>query len=229
MALFANQAQGAAGNAGKVDINGQVRSMRMQGLTDDQIMGELKTQGAKENQVISALGALNHETGSMGQMPGMPPSNMPGPGMSDAGAAPQDNFRLPTPPVGQAPAVQMHPGAHTAAGPGGSEDLYERIEEITEEMIDEKWSDLIKEVQKIIEWKNKSESRITNLETSFKKLKEDFKTLHQGVLGKVEEYDKRMQEVGTELHAVGKVFKDVIPVFTENVKELKSTVKGMKK
>ena len=57
---------------------------------------------------------------------------------------------------------------------------------------------------------------------------EDFKQLHQGVLGKVEEYDKRMQEVGTELHAVGKVFKDVVPVFTENVKELRSITKGMK-
>jgi hypothetical protein len=31
-----------------------------------------------------------------------------------------------------------------------------------------------------------------------------------------------MSDVGTELNAVGKVFKDVIPEFVENVKELKS-------
>ena len=227
MALFANQGQaagapGAANHAGKVDVNGQVRSMRMQGLTDDQILGDLKGQGVKENQIISALGAINHEAPMDPSMGGMP---------ADMGAhpaaMPADNFRLPTPPAGQAPqGMPMHPSAQ---GAGGSEDLYGRIEEITEEMIDEKWSDLIKEVQKIIEWKNKSEARIAKLETSHAKLKEDFKTLHQGVLGKVEEYDKRMQEVGTELHAVGKVFKDVIPVFTENVKELKSTVQGMKK
>ena len=36
----------------------------------------------------------------------------------------------------------------------------------------------------------------------------------------MEEYDKGMKHVGTELKAVGKVFKDVIPEFVENVKEL---------
>ena len=37
-----------------------------------------------------------------------------------------------------------------------------------------------------------------------------------------------MQEVGTELKAVGKVFKDVVPVFTENVKELRSITSKIK-
>ena len=61
------------------------------------------------------------------------------------------------------------------------------------------------------------------------KLKEDFKTLHQGVLGKLEDYDHRMQDVGTELKAVGKVFKDVIPEFVDNVKELKDITRGAKR
>ena len=40
---------------------------------------------------------------------------------------------------------------------------------------------------------------------------------------------KSRTDVGVELKAVGKVFKDVIPVFTENVKELRDVTKGLKK
>ncbi len=38
-----------------------------------------------------------------------------------------------------------------------------------------------------------------------------------------------MGDVDTELKAVGKVFKDVVPQFVENVKELSSITNGMKK
>ena len=45
----------------------------------------------------------------------------------------------------------------------------------------------------------------------------------------IEDYDTRMRDVGTELKAVGKVFKDVIPTFVENVKELSSVKEDLKK
>jgi len=76
------------------------------------------------------------------------------------------------------------------------------------------------EVKKIVEWKHKTEEKFTQLSTDVSKLKEDFNVLHQGVLGKLNDYDKQMGSVDTELKAVGKVFKDVIPEFVENVKEL---------
>ncbi len=113
----------------------------------------------------------------------------------------------------------------------GAEDsnIYERIEQITESMIDEKWDELIAEVKKIIEWKEKIEEKQNRMINDLENLKEDFKTLHEGVLGKLEDYDGRMRDVGTELKAVGKVFKDVIPEFVENVKELKGITEKSKK
>ena len=79
-----------------------------------------------------------------------------------------------------------------------------------------------------MEWKNKIEEKQTRIQNDLDKLKDDFKVLHQGVLGKLEDYDSRMKDVGIELKAVGKVFKDVIPEFVENVKELKGITKGFK-
>jgi phage-related protein len=107
--------------------------------------------------------------------------------------------------------------------------VYERMEEITESMIDEKWDDLISEVRKIVEWKEKIEEKQTKIISDLQKLKEDFTTLHGGVLGKLEDYDTRMQDVGTELKAVGKVFKDVVPTFVQNVKDLGRMTGNMKK
>ncbi|MBT4935245.1 hypothetical protein HOL21_04705 [Candidatus Woesearchaeota archaeon] len=116
-----------------------------------------------------------------------------------------------------------------SSAPSSEGNIYERIESITESIVDEKWDDLIAEVRKIIEWKERVESMQSKLNNDVEKLKEDFKTLHQGVLGKVEEYDKRMIDVGTELKAVGKVFKDVVPEFVENVKELKGITENVRK
>ena len=90
----------------------------------------------------------------------------------------------------------------------GSGNVYDRIEEITENIIDEKWDVLVQEVKKIIEWKQSVEAKQKNLESNIEKLKEDFSRLHEGVLGRLSEYDNRMQDVGAELKAVGKVFKD---------------------
>jgi len=106
--------------------------------------------------------------------------------------------------------------------------IYERIEEITESMIDEKWDDLISEVKKIVDWKQKVEEKQSKISADVEKLKEDFQVLHQGVLGKLEDYDGRMQDVGTELKAVGKVFKDVVPQFVQNVKDLNRITSGIK-
>ncbi len=107
--------------------------------------------------------------------------------------------------------------------------LYERMEEVAESLIDEKWDQLITEVKKIIDWKEKVEEKQRLLINDVQKLKDDFKILHQGVLGKLDDYDARMRDVGTELGAVGKVFKDVIPEFVENVKELSSMTGRMRK
>ncbi len=119
-------------------------------------------------------------------------------------------------------AQQMAPAFQSAPMQSSSDQngMYNRIEEITEGIVDEKWDELIKEVKKIVEWKARLEDTQRRLQNDVEKLKEDFKTLHSGVLGKLETYDKRMGDVGTELQAVGKVFKDVIPTFVENVKEL---------
>lgn len=119
----------------------------------------------------------------------------------------------PQPSSGMSPTAQLQqfndPIAHTATN-----------EELIEAIIDEKWNELLKDVNKIIEWKNQTETRVTSIEQEIKDMKDQFDKLHQGLLGKIGEYDKHIVDIGTEIQAMEKVFAKVLPVFTQNVSEL---------
>ena len=164
-------------------LTDEIMDLRGQGLTDNLILAELTQRGYPQQQVQMALSS----------------------------AAPQEEAYAPAPAY-----PQSYPSQQQASAPNSDPqqgNIYERIEEITESIIDQKWDELIVEVKKILEWKERIEQKQMQLQNDVAKLKEDF---------------TRMQDVGTELNAVGKVFKDVIPQFVENVKELSSITGKMK-
>ncbi len=177
----------------------EILQLRSQGLTDNLIAQELQGRGYSSFQVEQALYQADASASNGAR----------GAAMSASAYAPP-----------RAPASSRLPE---------DSNVYERIEEIAESIIDEKWDELIAEVKKIIEWKEKIEEKQNKIMNDVEKLKEDFTVLHQGVLGRLEEYDGRMRDVGVELKAVGKVFKDVIPEFVENVKELKGITERQKR
>ena len=179
-----------------------VSQLRQQGLTDDIIIEELSQRGYAQQQISEAI--------------------------AQADASQPAGYDMSSPSE-QMPMMQQEVPSPQPSYQEDMSNIYERMEEIAESLIDEKWDDLIAEVKKIIEWKNKTEEKQSRLQNDVDKLKEDFKILHEAVLGKLEDYDTRMRDVGTELKAVGKVFKDVIPTFVDNVKELSAVKEELKK
>jgi hypothetical protein len=174
-----------------MDVIGEVFQMRQQGLTDDVIMGELQKQGVPPD---AATAALTQSGGDAG----MPVMDYP----SSIGGMPPQQPMMDM--QSQMPPPDM---------------MSERTEEIVENLINQKWTELVREVQKIIDWKARMEERQMHAESDLTKLREDYKTLHEAVLGKLQQYDDRMENVSTELNAVGKVFQDTVPQFIENVKD----------
>ena len=78
------------------------------------------------------------------------------------------------------------------------------------------------------EWKEKVESQLSKIEQDIKNVKENFNGLQASIVGKINEYDKNIVNVGTEVKAMEKVFEKVLPTFTENVSELKRIVNKKK-
>ena len=176
----------------------RILQMRQQGFSDNQIVQTLQRDGYKSHQIFDAMNQADMH--STGQQPG------------------------PTPTAGPPPMAAPPPMAPPTAGPPDEE----KIEEIAEAIIEEKWEDLVKNVNKIIDWKDTTETRIAKIEEDFKNLKSSFDTLHKGILGKVGEYEERMTGVSTELKALENVFKKILPTLTENVNELSRITSGMK-
>ncbi|MFT4282793.1 MAG: hypothetical protein ACMXX6_00020 [Candidatus Woesearchaeota archaeon] len=101
-------------------------------------------------------------------------------------------------------------------------------EEIVEAIIDEKWNELLKDLNKVIEWKDSTNTKLISLEQKFDSLKEEFDKIHTAVLNKVDAYDKNISLVGAEVKAMERVFSKVLPLFTENVAELSRISKEFK-
>ncbi len=190
-----------------------VRSMKQQNMTNNEIIQELQKQGYNSQQIFDAINTIE-------------PANMPaGPIETGAPAAPQQGYGEMQPPG--AMGGTMPPPQQAAYPP--TEDMRGRIEEITEAIIDEKWEELVKSINKIIEWKEKIEGNINKIEQEIKDVKESFGQLNDSIIGKIREYDKNIVNVGTQVKAMEKVFEKVLPTFTENVSELKRIVKNNKK
>lgn len=104
-----------------------------------------------------------------------------------------------------------------------------KIAEIAESIIEDKWSDLVDHVNRIIEWKSSMELKLNAMDEQIKSLKGEFETLNKNILGRINDSDNTMREVGTDIKALEQVFKKILPGFVENVNELSRITQRLKK
>ncbi len=101
-------------------------------------------------------------------------------------------------------------------------------EAVVEQIIEEKWQELQKDLAKINEWKDMVTSRMDKLEQSMVDMKTDLDGLHKAIVSRIGEYDKTLMDVGTEIKAMEKVFQKVLPELTGNIQELSRITKNVK-
>lgn len=178
----------------------QVLSLRGRGLTDNQVIQELQKRGLSTQQIFDA--------------------------MSQADLAPAQDLSVSAPGDPFPGEYPVPPQQYSEQYPAASDD--ERIHEVAEAIINEKWDEVLGDIQKIVAWKDAVENDIQQLKDETSAIKEEFNQLRQGILGKINESDANMRDVSSELKAVHQVFKDVIPTFTENVAELSRLTKKVK-
>lgn len=210
----------------------RVFQLKQQGASNDQIIQSLKSEGYNSSSIYDAIsqaeirGAVGPGAGAIPdaeqdsqfndqyQEQPMPPAEEP------FMPSQQQNFNQ-QPNDFQRPFQQRAQQFDAGAG-------IERIEETVESIIDEKWEELMKSVDKIIAWKEAAETKMTKLEQQMNDLKDNFEQLHSGVLAKIGEYDKGIRDVGADIKAMDAVFKKVLPTFTDNINELSRLTKKMK-
>lgn len=101
-------------------------------------------------------------------------------------------------------------------------------EALVEQIIDEKWHELQKELAKMNEWKELLTSRVDKVEQTMTDMRTDLTGLHNAIVARIGEYDKTLMDVGTEIKAMEKVFQKVLPELTGNIQELSRITKNVK-
>ena len=193
----------------------QVQAMKGQGYTNNQIIQSLQRDGFTSSQIFDAI--------SQSEMSNNIP-NMGAPPMQMSPQLPQMQIPQNMPPTQQISPMQ----SSQQNMPSFNSSSQSSNEELIEAIIEEKWNELVKDINKVIEWKQKADTRLTSMEQQVADLKSQFDKVHQAVIGKVGEYDKHMTEVGAELQAMEKVFSKVLPNFIDNVNELNRITDKMK-
>jgi|SRR3989338_461076 len=189
----------------------QVLMMKQQGYTNNQIVQTLQSQGYSTDQIFDAINQSGLSTSFE------PQPEQPEPGMSDYG---QNYAQYPQP---QYQPIQTPSEIQT---PVSIDE--ERIQEVAEAIIDEKWQDLAKDIRKVIEWKERSEDRVSKIEQQILDLRLSLDNLTKGIMSKVTSYDQNIVDVGTEVKAMEKVFQKILPSLTESVKKLDRMTKDVR-
>ena len=195
----------------------QVIQLRQQGLNDNQIIQALQKDGFASAQIFDAMSQADIQSGAGGTPAPMAPGQSP----TAQPAAPAMAAAQPAAPAMAPPTDMVQPPEEY----GG--DSTERIEEIAEAIIDEKWEILVKDIHKIVEWKEGMDSKISKVESEVSDIKEDFDKLHKAIISKIDEYDKNLSDVGSEIKAMNQVFQKVLPTFTENISTLSRITKTL--
>lgn len=226
MALFGFGKKGEAppvSRAARLPVE-MVMRMKQQGFSNNQIVQSLQGEGYSTTQIFDALSQAELSRG----VPTPPSEQYPQPEMQQEELPPPEGYPAQQPQPMPPPEEYIAPPSQYPYPSPKAEISREQIEEVAEAIVEEKWEELSKGVQKIISWKNETEAKITQLAGEIEALKKDFDDLHKGVLGKLSEYDEGIKGVGTDIKAMEEVFKKIIPTFTENVSELSRITRTIK-
>ncbi len=99
-------------------------------------------------------------------------------------------------------------------------EIQEIIDETVEKVIEERWSKLVNNVEKVVKWKDKQEAQINTLKEDILSIKEAYEILEKKILNKINSYDTNILDVNSEIKALEKVFQKITPSLINNVNEL---------
>jgi hypothetical protein len=216
-----------------------VLKMSQMGISDADIVRRLTQSGYSPMQISEALNQakVKQSVGNAG-MAEMAPSimeeqvpspNVPAPSVPQPTMPmqmPQQRMQMP-----QQPQEQYYPyqyPTYQQQEPQPKLDT-ESIEEIAEEIVDEKWQDIKGKIGDVIEWKNYADKRIVAIEDRLKRIESSFDRLQIALLGKVQEYGQNIRDLSAEMDSMQGAFSKVLSPLVDNVKELGKITENLKK
>lgn len=202
-----------------------VSDMLNSGMSEQDVIDNLRQQGYDSTTIKNALLKVSAPDGDTDLKQTA----------SDAGTQTRQPQAVQAPsPVPQpsafSPLPQFSPPSKTEAQKQGlSEQALDTIQQILEQVIEEKWQAASADLDSI-----KSSLRLHD--ATMKSVKDDIDKVNQRVdgiqntmLGKTEDYNKTLADVNVELQAFEKVIDRLIPTISDSIRELRDLIDDLKK
>ncbi len=170
--------------------------LKSMGYSNYQIIDAMQAQGYKSNEIYDAINQYELK-------------NSMGPGVN----SPNGDF-------GGEAATETTGGNMDIGYAAPTSQIDERIQEISEEIIAERWQEILNNIKKVVDWKNKTDERIKKIEADIENLKSQTENIQESILKKIKDYDVHITQFTSNFKAMESVFRDVLPQFTQSVQDL---------
>ena len=100
------------------------------------------------------------------------------------------------------------------------EEISNMIEENVEKILADKWEDILKNIDKVLNWKEKTDSKFIEVQESIQDIRKEFLEFQKKISTKIENYDGNILDINSDLKAFGMVFEKTLPTLVNNINEL---------
>ena len=210
----------------------EVLRLQNEGMEDAEIIVSLTKKGFSPRQISEALNQAKiksevsekeGEAAAGSAAEGLMPSIMAQPKVAEEIPSPQQ----------EQPAEQEEVSAPSQGAEAGAESYgyeapkidTEAIEEIAEQIINERWQESKAKIDDISEWKDFTETRFRNFEERAKRIELALDRLQEALLGKVQEYSQNIKDIGSEISSLEESLGKVMPSLLEKSKSKEKSKK----
>ncbi len=212
----------------------KVMQMRTQGLSESQIINNLKQEGVSPKEIYDALTQsqikselsqappIEYETDET-MRPSITQQDQPyqqEEGYDDSNQSklmqPQQEY-VESPPASQETYYPEYQ-EYRPAQPQTSD--IETINEIAEQIVEEKNIELKKQILEIKNFKEEAKAEIERLNKKIEKLENNYNELQTAIIRKIGEYGENIKNIATEMHQTQNSFSKMLNPLTDNLREL---------
>ncbi|MCL4372675.1 hypothetical protein M1384_01270 [Candidatus Parvarchaeota archaeon] len=190
-----------------------VSSMLNNGMSQQDIIDNLRQQGYDSTAIKNAL--LNAFKSNAGKQVGQPPAQQ----MQNEPVQKIQSI--------QQPSFQENRQPYESSNTMSNQNL-ENIQQILEQIINEKWKSSASELNSLRSSVNINANSIENIKDNLEKLNQRIDSIQNTMVGKTEEYNKTISDVNIELQAFEKVIDRLIPTISDSIKELRDIIDDLK-
>ena len=191
-----------------------ISSMLNNGMSQQDIIDSLRQQGYDSTAIKNAL--LNAFRSNAGKQTAQQPIQQ----MQEEPVQRVQNI--------QQPSIQENRQTYENNNNTISNQNLESIQQILEQIINEKWKSSATELNSLRSSVNINTNSIENIKDNLEKLNQRIDSIQNTMVGKTEEYNKTISDVNVELQAFEKVIDRLIPAISDSIKELRDLIDDLK-